>query len=141
VITSRLAGAHKIPHIPFPGLARFEGYCISMSTEGLDFSKIPVQPAPLGVTSNFVDPHTIAGVVTATSAVFIVLSTAFVVLRVYTRLVLVHIFGVGDCMSSSCSGDWFVLTFVLDLLLTGYVCFLHQTCHYQHRCYVTRSDM
>jgi hypothetical protein len=72
-----------------------------MSTERPYFSKIPVQPPPLGVTSNFVDPQNLAGVVVAISAVLIVLSTAFVLLRVYTRLVLVRIFQVGDCTSSS----------------------------------------
>jgi len=72
-----------------------------MSTEQLDFTKLPVRPPPSGVQSNFVDPPTRAGQLTAALAVLIALSTTFVLLRLYTRLVLLaRSLDIGDCAHS-----------------------------------------
>jgi len=76
----------------------FPYHATTMATEEPDYSKIPVQPPPPGVSSNFVDPPDRDAAVAAVSALLIALSTTFVLLRLYTRLVLVRRFEIGDCL-------------------------------------------
>jgi hypothetical protein len=73
----------------------------------LDYSHIPVQTPPPGVLSNFVDPPNQTNKLFAVSAVLIVLSTIFLLLRFYTRLVLlVRTPEVGDCEHLSLHHNW-----------------------------------
>ena len=55
-------------------------------------------PPPPGVTPNFVNPEYRSGGIVPISAVFTILSTVFLVLRLYTKIGIVHLFGLEDGM-------------------------------------------
>ncbi len=58
---------------------------------------IPAGKPPAGVTSNFVNPHYDGGKFMATSAVFLGMAVAIVVLRTYTRVFIQRCFAADDC--------------------------------------------
>ena len=71
-------------------------------------------PAPPGVTPNFVDPESFAPRLIIVAAVVMFLSTFFLTLRIWTRVVLLRRVGYEDCM--------FVHGSLSDMMLT--ICFL-----------------
>ena len=64
---------------------------------GIDLAQIPAGRPPRGVISNFVNPVTLKTPVVAINVVFIVLATAVVSLRVYTRKFINRALGPDDC--------------------------------------------
>lgn len=63
----------------------------------VDLTRVPAAPAPDGYTANFDDPetkHREAGMII--SIVGMVLSTAFILLRVYTKTYLARLWGIDD---------------------------------------------
>ena len=58
---------------------------------------IGIIPPPDGVTPNFIDPEYSSGGIVPICAVFLTLSTIFLVLRVYTKAHIIKIFGLEDC--------------------------------------------
>jgi len=62
--------------------------------------RIPLQPPPPGVVSNFEHPVSRAAEVQITTYVFLPLMVIFVLLRLYTRLKITPKFGADDCKAS-----------------------------------------
>lgn len=63
------------------------------------------------VTPNNSESHNVSGGILATSAVFLLLSTLFLILRIYTRVRLLRTFFADDCKSKapcyeSCTADF-----------------------------------
>lgn len=67
---------------------------------GLDLSKIPIGLPPTGVSPNFVNPQTLAPVILAVSAVILILTITFVILRLYSNSHAERRFGYDDCASA-----------------------------------------
>lgn len=63
----------------------------------VDLSKIPLMQPPPGVTSNFINPPSLANVIIAVQAVFLTLMLGLVILRIYTRAYLTRSLGWDDC--------------------------------------------
>ncbi len=64
---------------------------------GIDLATTPVRKPPPGFHSNFIDPPSMASGVTATAVVLIVLSTFFVVTRLYLNYTTPRKLGWDDC--------------------------------------------
>ena len=54
-------------------------------------------PPPPGVTPNFTNPVYHSGAIIPLSAVFITLATIFLAIRIYTKAVILKVFGLEDC--------------------------------------------
>lgn len=65
---------------------------------GLDLNKIPAAPPPEGLIPNFVDPPSLAPVVTAVCCAMIVLEVFFGGIRFYISLSAQRKLGYDDCM-------------------------------------------
>src|SRR5436853_498013 len=63
----------------------------------IDYSHVPATTPPLGVTANFEHPDSIAYQVIAISLSFTCTATFIVLLRLYTRFVVVRSPGLDDC--------------------------------------------
>ena len=88
----------------------------------LDLSTIPLQAPPPGVVPNFINPPSASAEVFAVSTVLIFLSTLFLVLRLYSRLLIARGFGVDDGETSKPLLLLVSALTFLGLLLGGYVC-------------------
>ncbi|PVH79659.1 hypothetical protein DL98DRAFT_217085 [Cadophora sp. DSE1049] len=64
----------------------------------IDYSHVPAYDPPQGVTANFIDPPTIACSVLEVSLPLSVVSTAFVVVRIYTRWRIVNSLELDDLL-------------------------------------------
>jgi len=64
---------------------------------------VPASPPPPGLTSNWVDPESIASGLIVPNVVFMVLAIVAVALRMYTRVCLIHNVGSDDCKFVLCS--------------------------------------
>ena len=64
------------------------------------FENTPAIPPPPGVVSNFIDPKTLQPSLIAVNATFLSLMLIAVVIRLYSRGVIVHAVGWDDCMIS-----------------------------------------
>ena len=71
---------------------------MSTISPSLDLDQIPAALPPEGLISNFVDPPSLAPVVTAVCCVMIVLETFFGGIRFYTNLSAHRKLGYDDCM-------------------------------------------
>ena len=58
---------------------------------------VGVIPPPPGVTPNFEHPAYHSGGIVPIAAVFIPLAAIFMILRVYTKLRIIRVFGLEDC--------------------------------------------
>ena len=67
----------------------------------LDYSEIPSQPPPPGITPNFVDPVTNGQITTIVISILLPLMLAIVVLRVYGCLWVNRRFAKSDCKYDS----------------------------------------
>ena len=67
------------------------------STMSIDYSHVPATTPPPGVTANFEHPDSIAYQVVAISLPFTCTATFIVLLRLYTRFVVVRSPGLDDC--------------------------------------------
>lgn len=66
------------------------------NTETADFSEISAWKPPPGVTADFVNPPSISWQVIAVSVPFTAVASICVVLRIYTRGVLLRCLGIDD---------------------------------------------
>lgn len=62
-----------------------------------DLSKIPAEPPPPGVKSNFVDPPSQAYIPRIFTYVTLPPMLLFIALRIYVRIFITHKFGLDDC--------------------------------------------
>ena len=60
-------------------------------------SEIGALPPPAGVIPNFTDPYSIAKATSATTIVFLILTTVTTCIRCYTKLFLIRKLGWDDC--------------------------------------------
>lgn len=67
----------------------------------VDLSKIPLAKPPPGVTSNFVNPPSLATPVIVVNVILLCLMVPVVVLRVYTRARIVRHVDWDDCKPAS----------------------------------------
>ena len=70
---------------------------ITFRAEGSPDEIVPASPPPPGVTSNWVDPESIASGLIVPNVVFMVLAIVAVALRMHTRVFLIHNVGYDDC--------------------------------------------
>ena len=61
----------------------------------------PAHPPPPGVQSNFVDPPTLDGVILANKIICMVVGGVAVLIRLYTRVMLIKSINLEDCRSFS----------------------------------------
>jgi len=67
--------------------------------EGFDFSKIPLQPPPPGVVSNFVNPDSLSALPKVFIYVTLPPMVLFLVLRFYVRITISRKVGTDDWLS------------------------------------------
>lgn len=75
-------------------------YSREMVAQAVDYSNLPAGAPPLGVKSNFDHAKSRAIDAHVTMGIFIVLTTIFVLLRVYVKLAVTHMWGWDDCKLS-----------------------------------------
>lgn len=69
----------------------------------IDLSQVPAMAPPAGVTSNFVDPETLAPLAEYIIYITTILMALFFCLRVYVRLGVTHTWGADDCKFLLCT--------------------------------------
>ena len=63
----------------------------------MNYSAIPAVPPPLGVTPNFINPESRTRLTVILCSAILVPMLALVALRIYSKVVIAHSFGLEDC--------------------------------------------
>ena len=66
-----------------------------------NFTEIPVDPPPSGLSPNFLDPQTLAPTIVAVSVVMMTWTLLFVIIRLYANFHAPRGLGIDDCKISS----------------------------------------
>ena len=88
---------------PFAIFQNCKRTMVSLPFDPALLAKIPALQPPDGVTSNFVDPESRAGIFRAVAYTSLSIMMVFLLLRIYTRAVVNRTFGADDCKCPICS--------------------------------------
>lgn len=80
-----------------PRTTAFRGIAIENVPPGMDLSQIPLAPNPNGDPPNFDGGPDLQSTILATGVVFIVISSAFVIIRLWTSLQKTRKLHLDDC--------------------------------------------
>ena len=80
------------------------------SLEMIRAEVVGAAPPPPGVVPNFVDPASIGHHIIPYLATGLALSTSFLLMRIYTKISIVGLFGLDDGIACSRKSGWSLLT-------------------------------